>query len=283
MIQRKSINSKEISEIPIIIHEVLHSPGKSLDPATRELMRPRVGHNFNTIPLYHVHRIIHRQPAKPPTTMPTTCTKTDQTNTTKFAEQGRTDTLSWVQLAQKGLDRLHSTWISNKSDLAGTRTLQGVPVCAFNSNFNIDQSDPEYGVRQIRVSNRLRQLEKRLSKAVPYACSPDSDPMCSGKNMDTVAYVVNHQPPIHFCPQFYTDVDPLNRQTVVTHEFAHLLPGVGDDGGYAMGGLFGAQVVTCSRNFKFKAASDVLAKTADALAGFVMHIGQKNDVNVQVR
>lgn len=245
----------------------------------------RFAHDFSFVPSHSTQRQIHRDTKTPPSSSPSaTCSSTDAKNTTKFAEQGRTDALPFVQLAQKGLDRLHSAWIENKSDLlAGTKKLEGVPVCAFNSNFNIDQSDPEYGVRQIRVSNRLAHLEKRLNKPAAYACQPASDPICTGKDMDTVAYVVNHQPPINFCPQFYNDTDPLNRQTIVTHEFAHLLPGLGDAGGYALGGLLGAQSITCSMNFKFKTSSDVLTNTADAIAGFVMHIGQKNDVTVRVR
>jgi hypothetical protein len=36
-------------EIPPIVHEVLRSPGQSLDPATRAFMEPRFGHDFSKV------------------------------------------------------------------------------------------------------------------------------------------------------------------------------------------------------------------------------------------
>jgi hypothetical protein len=39
-------------DVPPIVHEVLSSPGFSLDPATRSHMGPRPGHDFSRIPLY---------------------------------------------------------------------------------------------------------------------------------------------------------------------------------------------------------------------------------------
>ena len=35
--------------MPPIVHEVLHSPGQPLDPATRAFMEPRFGHDFSTV------------------------------------------------------------------------------------------------------------------------------------------------------------------------------------------------------------------------------------------
>jgi hypothetical protein len=211
------------------------------------------------------------------------CTANEVSRTNTQAEAARTASVPWVQQARIALDRLHSRWIDNKAELlAGRRTLSGEVVCAFNSNFNITQNDPDYGVRQIWVMSRLRQLESRLSRAVPYACQPDDDPICLGNDRDTVAYVRGGQPPIHFCSQFRDDVDAMNQQSTVVHEYTHLLPGVHDQGGYALGG-FGAQVMTCQTNAKFHAASDVLANTADALTGFVMHIGQTDAADIHVR
>jgi hypothetical protein len=37
------------SEVPPIVHEVLHSPGQPLDPATRAFMEPRFGHDFSQV------------------------------------------------------------------------------------------------------------------------------------------------------------------------------------------------------------------------------------------
>lgn len=211
------------------------------------------------------------------------CSQADIKTTNDFAEAARKESLPFVQLARTALDRLHSAWINHKADLlAGTRQLRGEVVCAFNSNFNTTQRDENYGVRQINLMMRLKNLEAKISKPVTYSCQSLKDPECSGKHLDTVAYVRGSQPPVHFCRQFRQSVDSLFRQSVVTHEFAHFLPGVLDQGGYAFGGL-GAGVMTCSVNAKFKAKSEDLVHTADAITGFVMHIGQKNASEVQVR
>jgi hypothetical protein len=211
------------------------------------------------------------------------CTANEVNRTNTKAEAARTASVPWVQLARAALDRLHSRWIDHKGDLlAGRSTLSGQVVCAFNSNFNITQSDPDYGVRQISVMSRLRQLESRLNRAVAYACQPEDDPICLGSDQDTVAYVRGGQPPIHFCSQFRVEPDTLSQQSTVVHEYTHLLPGVHDQGGYALGG-FGAQVMTCQTGAKFRSTSDVLANTADALTGFVMHIGQTDATDIHVR
>jgi hypothetical protein len=226
--------------------------------------------------LAYINALLARMPSVP-------CTTAEIARTAAQAEAGRTSSLPWVRLARVALDRLHSRWIDNKADiLAGRRTLGGEIVCAFDSNFNITQRDPDYGVRQISLMSRLRQLESRLGRAAASACQPDDDPVCLGNDRDTVAYVRGGQPPIHFCPQFRDDPDLMNQQSTVLHEYCHLLPGVHDQGGYALGG-FGAQVMTCQAGFKFTAASNILTNTADALTGFAMHIGQTGATNVEMR
>jgi len=212
------------------------------------------------------------------------CTPTDVSNVKQQAEDGRKSGLQSVKSATLALDRLHSRWIENKADiLAGRRVLIGALVCAFDSNFNIDQRDPNYGVRHIQAMIRLKHLHISLSHSVAYTCQPGSDSICtSSQGRETVAYVSSHQPPIHFCPLFRNNPDPLDVEATVVHEFAHLLPGVGDSGGYAFGGL-GAQSTTCQKGIKFKASSDVLVNTADALAGFAMHIEQFGATDIKVQ
>jgi hypothetical protein len=34
---------------PLIVHQVLHSPGQSLDPTIRAFMEPRFGHDFSRV------------------------------------------------------------------------------------------------------------------------------------------------------------------------------------------------------------------------------------------
>jgi len=51
-LQRKASDRSEPSEpseVPPIVHEVLRSPGKPLDPATRTFMEPRFGHDFSGV------------------------------------------------------------------------------------------------------------------------------------------------------------------------------------------------------------------------------------------
>jgi Domain of unknown function (DUF4157) len=44
-----SASTQESSEVPSTVHEVLRSPGQPLDPATREYMEPRFGHDFSRV------------------------------------------------------------------------------------------------------------------------------------------------------------------------------------------------------------------------------------------
>ena len=43
------MNDDELSEIPPVVHEVLRSPGQSLDKETRAFFEPRFGHDFSSI------------------------------------------------------------------------------------------------------------------------------------------------------------------------------------------------------------------------------------------
>jgi hypothetical protein len=224
----------------------------------------------------YIDNLLAHLPPSPP------CSPAEISRLNTQVEDARTAVHGFVGVARRGLDRLHSAWIDNKSALlAGPATLEGTPVCAFNSNFNISARSPDYGVRQIGVMNRLRQLDSVTSKASTYSCRPEDDPVCVGTDQDTIAYVRGNHPPIHFCADFRAEPDVISQQATVAHEFAHFLPGVRDQGGYALGG-FGAQVMTCLTNFKFKAASDVLTNTADALAGFVINVGDSGATDVRV-
>jgi hypothetical protein len=51
-LQRRSANQTEISEVPPIVHEVLRSPGRSLDSDTREFMESRIGHDFSQVRIH---------------------------------------------------------------------------------------------------------------------------------------------------------------------------------------------------------------------------------------
>lgn len=201
------------------------------------------------------------------------CSTEEVQRTTRLAEEARARALSFLALSRRALYRLHHVWTSRRAELlAGSIHLRSEIVCAFNSNFNITESDPEYGIRTTWVAQRLQRLERQMSAAVAYACDSESSDVCASGNIDTVAYVRGNRPPIHFCIQFRQEHDPLKRLATVIHEYAHLVSGVDDAGGYAMGGE-GAQVMTCRPNSKFHATSEVLANTADALTGFVLHIG----------
>src|SRR5436309_2424225 len=48
-LQRSSINHIKPSRVPPIVHDVLCSPGQSLDEATRASMESRLGHDFSQV------------------------------------------------------------------------------------------------------------------------------------------------------------------------------------------------------------------------------------------
>jgi outer membrane protein OmpA-like peptidoglycan-associated protein len=48
-LQRRATHESELEEIPLIVHEVLQSPGQSLDSSTRAFMEPRFGHDFSQV------------------------------------------------------------------------------------------------------------------------------------------------------------------------------------------------------------------------------------------
>ncbi|MGH9836713.1 MAG: eCIS core domain-containing protein [Blastocatellia bacterium] len=49
LLQRKSNGCSEPSEVPPIVHEVLNSPGQSLDAGTLDFFEPRFGHDFSQV------------------------------------------------------------------------------------------------------------------------------------------------------------------------------------------------------------------------------------------
>ncbi len=48
-LQRAPRNSSSAAAVPSIVHDVLHSAGRPLDPATRAFMEPRFGHDFSHV------------------------------------------------------------------------------------------------------------------------------------------------------------------------------------------------------------------------------------------
>jgi len=51
-VQRRVANAQESGGVPPIVHEVLRSPGRPLDPATRAFMEPRFGHDFSHVRIH---------------------------------------------------------------------------------------------------------------------------------------------------------------------------------------------------------------------------------------
>jgi hypothetical protein len=49
ILQRRATNQSEPTTVPPIVHEALRSPGRPLDPATREFMESRFGHDFSHV------------------------------------------------------------------------------------------------------------------------------------------------------------------------------------------------------------------------------------------
>ncbi len=47
--QRAAVSDAPVNSVPPIVHEVLSSPGQSLDTGTRAFMEPRFGHDFSGV------------------------------------------------------------------------------------------------------------------------------------------------------------------------------------------------------------------------------------------
>jgi hypothetical protein len=199
----------------------------------------------------YITNLIDKMPALPP------CTTQEAKETSKQAEDARVASLPLVADAVKALGSVANSAL----------------LCAFASNFNTPGNAPEFQTRRLIVAKRLAALSSVMKTAVPFSCVPADDPVCMkpGKG-DTVAYVVGHKPPIKLCPTFRSLADDMTsiQSAIITHEYAHLVGSIDDSGGYADPG---PQFGTCTVNSKFKAQGDVLINTADALTGFVMHIG----------
>src|SRR5947209_20554201 len=48
-LQRAAVNTAPTSSVPPIVHDVLASPGRSLDAGTRAFMEPRFGQDFSGV------------------------------------------------------------------------------------------------------------------------------------------------------------------------------------------------------------------------------------------
>ncbi len=48
-LQRAAVNETPVTDVPPIVHEVLHSPGQPLDAETRAFFQPRFGHDFSDV------------------------------------------------------------------------------------------------------------------------------------------------------------------------------------------------------------------------------------------
>ncbi len=49
MLQRAAVSAAPVNAVPSIVHDVLNSPGQSLDTGTRAFMEPRFGHDFSQV------------------------------------------------------------------------------------------------------------------------------------------------------------------------------------------------------------------------------------------
>lgn len=207
------------------------------------------------------------------------CTKAEAEKAEKRAQQALTDAEPIVTDALKAVTLLLSAWSGNKQSLtSGKAVHKGEVACAFRSNFNINESDPNWGVTAIKVESKLMWLLKRLTKPVSFECEPINSKVClESTGRDAEAYVVNHTGPIHLCYGFRNS--PFDPVATIIHEMLHFRPGLKDEGGYAKLSTF---AMTCKPGVQFTATPDVLSNTADALTGFIMHIHNTDATDLQV-
>jgi len=257
--QKRSVKQASAFQAPTRPHGAPAFARRPVDSPER-----RLGHDFSRVRVHDGSEIsnvqrstVQRDKGAPGQTGAAPCTTTQVSDTNKAAEAGRVAGRASVANAVRALG------------MVATPEL----VCAFASNFNTPGTDPAFQTRRLIVGRFLSALANRMNTAVGYTCRPGDDPVCTqNKTADTVAYVMDHKPPINFCPTFrdsYTG-DP---EPIVIHEYAHLVSNIDDSGGYAFNGLGAETAVTdCGVGFKFKATGDVLIHTADALTGFVLNL-----------
>jgi hypothetical protein len=207
------------------------------------------------------------------------CSKEDIKKTEDLTKAIMKDVPAKVDNALKAITKLLSLWSSNKPDLLAKRSkFAGEVGCAFISNFNVNETDSNFGTTAIRIERRLIQLQKRVAKPVSFACEPINQKIClEAKGRDAEGFVVNHKEPIHLCYGFRDGI--FGQEATVIHELLHLLPGLGDDGGYA---ALSTMARTCKQGFQFSATPDVLGNTADAITGFIMHIDSTSATDLKV-
>ena len=207
------------------------------------------------------------------------CSKAEIKKTNDLATAVMKDVPAKVDNALTAITKLLSLWADNKSDLLAKQSkFRGEVGCAFVSNFNVNETDSNFGTTAIRVEHRLLQLRKRLAKPVSFACEPINQKVCiEAKGRDADGFVVNHKEPIHLCYGFRGGM--VGQEDTIIHELLHLLPGLGDDGGYA---TLSTMARTCKQGFQFSATPDVLENTADAITGFIMHIDATSPTDLKV-
>ena len=208
------------------------------------------------------------------------CSKQEVKQTDDLTKQIMKDVPAKVDNAVRALTKLLSLWSNNKSDLLAKRSkFSGEVGCAFISNFNINETDSSFGTTAIRVERRLLNLQKRIAKPVSFTCEPINQKIClEAKGRDADGFVVNHKEPIHLCFGFRDGLLGFQEATII-HELLHLLPGLGDGGGYA---TLSTLATTCKQGFQFSATPDILANTADAITGFIMHIENTSATDLKV-
>ena len=207
------------------------------------------------------------------------CTKEEAEKAEKKAQQAPKDAEPMVNEALKAITLLLSAWSGNKQSLTSGRIAHtGEVACAFRSNFNIKESDTNWGVTAIKVESKLMWLQKRLKKPVSFACEPINSKTClEATGRDAEAYVTNHTGPVHLCYGFRTS--PFDAAATIIHEMLHFRPGLKDEGGYAK---FSTMAMMCNAGDQFSATPDILTNTADSITAFIMHVNNTSSTDLQV-
>lgn len=208
------------------------------------------------------------------------CSKKEVKQTDDLTKEIMKEVPAKVDNAVKAITRLLSLWSNHKPDLLAKQSkFAGEVGCAFISNFNVNETDSNFGTTAIRIERRLLSLQKRVAKPVSFTCEPINQKIClEAKGRDADGFVVNHKEPIHLCYGFRDGLAGFQQATVI-HELLHLLAGLGDAGGYA---TLSTLARTCKQGFQFSATPDVLGNTADAITGFIMHIDATSPTDLKV-
>jgi hypothetical protein len=267
-----------------IVHEVLRSPGRPLDPATRAFFEPRFGYDFSRVRVYEdakespslqsVDASIDRQTAPTGTTVPATVVTQqeigrDLSNAKTWTGNATRKIEGYARIVKALAQDSRFSYKIGTTEL-GRGQVHGVH-CALLDNFNVDPEIDEpaaYARWILTISDRLAGIRDRLATLGPqdFQHVPFGDPRCEGAG----AFVESKALPIYLCAWYWPNASA--RPATIIHEVAHL-KGMSDVE-YEDSEGWGLPPPNCLRWRRFSIEVNDTAKNPDSYALFCADAGK---------